>query len=158
MAHPIILKTLAAGLLGIAVFGQPLPTQAAGGGGTKTTTDTAVPSYVGAKAEVDAGHYKSAIQALKVLVKTDSKNADAWNLLGFSSRKLKKYDDSAKYYTVALKLDPKHRGALEYQGELFIVTGAMDKAQANLTALKSLCGSCEEYVDLKAALTAAGQS
>ena len=158
MTRHSLLKATVAALLSVALLGQSLPAIAANSGGTKSATNTAVPTYVDAKAAVDAGKYKSAIVALKVLVKTDPKNADAWNLLGFSSRKLKKYEDAAKYYDTALRLDPKHRGALEYQGELFIVTGAFDQAKANLKSLKSLCGTCEEFADLKAALSAAGQS
>ena len=158
MTRQTLFKATAAALLSVALLGQTLPAIAAGGGGTKSATNTTVPTYVDAKAAVDAGKYKSAIATLKSLVKADPKNADTWNLLGFSSRKLKKYDDAAKYYSAALKLDPKHRGALEYQGELFIITGAFDQAKANLKSLKSLCGTCEEFADLKAALTAAGQS
>ena len=158
MAHPFLIQTLATGLLSFAVFGQTLPAEAAGGGGTKSVINTAVPSYADAKAAVDAGKYKTAIQTLRVLVKTEPRNADAWNLLGFSSRKLERYDDAAQYYDIALKLDPKHLGALEYQGELFVKTGALTRAKANLKSLKSLCGKCEEYTDLKAALAAAGQS
>jgi hypothetical protein len=47
-------------------------------------------------------------------------------------------------------------GALEYQGELFITTGKLDQAKANLAKLQGLCGTCEEAQDLEAALKAAG--
>lgn len=158
MTRLIFPKTLAAALLGMAIATSGLPGLAASGGGTNTKTATAVPTYIDAKAAADAGNYAGAIQTLRGLVKTDPKNADAWNLLGFSSRKLKKYDDAGKYYDTALRLDPKHRGALEYQGELFIATQAFDKAKANLAKLKTLCGTCSEYADLKTALAKAGQS
>jgi tetratricopeptide (TPR) repeat protein len=135
-----------------------LPVMAAGSGGSNSSTNTAPASYQQAKAAVDAGNYKIAIKSLTELVKADSQNADAWNLLGYSNRKLKKYDEAAKYYQTALKIDPKHRGALEYQGELFVETGAFDKAKANLATLKAICGNCEQYGDLKKALAAAGQA
>ena len=151
-------KTLGMVLLCATFLSPGAPTLAAGGGGTKSTTNTAVPTYAQAQAAVDAGQFSTAIKTLRVLVKTDPQNADAWNLLGFSSRKLKKYDDAGKYYQTALKLDPRHRGALEYQGELFVETGAFDKAKANLKTLKALCGNCEQYVDLQKVLAAAGQS
>ena len=106
---------------------------------------------------MDAGNYANAIESLTEIVKIDPNNADAWNLLGYSNRKLKKYEDAARFYQTALKIDPKHRGALEYQGELFVETGAFGKARENLARLKTICGNCEQYGDLKKVLTAAGQ-
>jgi len=35
---------------------------------------------------------------------------------------------AASYYNTALTIDPKHIGALEYQGELFIQLGDIEKA------------------------------
>ena len=54
----------------------------------------------------------------------------------------------------ALKLDPKHTGALEYQGVLFIKLNQIDKAKANLALIKTICGNttCESYVDLAKAI------
>jgi len=37
-----------------------------------------------------------------------------------------------KHYTAALELTPKHLGALEYQGELFIALGDLESAAQNL--------------------------
>ncbi len=56
-------------------------------------------------------------------------------------------------YERALKLDPQHAGALEYQGELFVILGEPDKARANLVLIEAICGTgCEEYVDLAEAI------
>ncbi|MFZ1725278.1 MAG: tetratricopeptide repeat protein [Albidovulum sp.] len=151
-------KAVVAAILATSMITPTLPIMAAGSGGSNSSTDTAQPTYQQAKAAVDAGKYEKAITSLTALVKADRQNADAWNLLGYSNRKLKKYDEAAKYYQMALKIDPKHRGALEYQGELFVETGAFDKAKANLATLKEICGNCEQYGDLKKALAAAGQA
>ncbi|MEY3935560.1 MAG: hypothetical protein RI901_990, partial [Actinomycetota bacterium] len=63
------------------------------------------------------------------------------------------YGPAATYYAKALKIDPKHLGALEYQGELFMLTKKPSEAKKNLAKLKSLCGiKCEEYLDLKKAI------
>ena len=79
---------------------------------------------------------------------TDS--ADVNNLLGFASRKLGQYKQAGAYYVKALTIDPSHLGALEYQGELFLVQKKIALAKQNLAKLKALCGtSCEEYLDLK---------
>jgi len=135
-----------------------IPAVAVDGGGQDTAIATQAPGYAEAKAATDAKQHRKAINILAALVNSDPNNADAWNLLGYNSRKLKRYDDAAKYYRAALQLDPKHLGALEYQGELFLETGAAEKARANLNRLKALCGDCEEYLDLKEALEKAGQS
>ena len=66
------------------------------------------------------------------VVKAEPKNADAWNLMGYSSRHLKNYTEAARYYALALRANPRHVGALEYQGELFVETGDYAKARQNL--------------------------
>lgn len=141
-----------------ALFASTVPAHSVDSGGSNSATNVSQPGYAEGKAAADAGRYQKAISILSEVVKAEANNADAWNLLGYSSRKLKKYENAAKYYNYALQLDPNHLGALEYQGELFIDLGAVDNAKANLARLRSLCGNCEEYSDLKAALTAAGQS
>ena len=65
-------------------------------------------------------------------------------------------EESDAAYLKVLAINPDHLGALEYQGELFIATGRVDQAKANLDRLKTLCGSCEEAEDLENALKAAG--
>lgn len=98
-------------------------------------------------------NYSKALAALKIADQTYPYNADINNLLGFTSRKLKNYQDAAKYYVKALQIDPKHLGALEYQGELFLMTKKINDAKSNLAKLKSLCGtSCEQYLELKKAI------
>jgi Flp pilus assembly protein TadD len=83
------------------------------------------------------------------VVNKQPKNADAHNLLGFSYRKLGKFDPARKHYARALKLDPKHKGALEYLGELNLQTGDLKGAEALLTRLAAACpGGCEEREDL----------
>lgn len=57
------------------------------------------------------------------------------------------------YYRKALDIDPGHKGALEYQGELYVELGQIDKATENLEKLNRICSSgCEEQEDLKAAI------
>jgi tetratricopeptide (TPR) repeat protein len=97
--------------------------------------------------------FKAARSALLLLDKEFANNADINNLLGFASRNLKDYRGSATYYTKALRINPNHLGAIEYQGELFITTKKIADAKKNLQKLKTLCGvNCEEYKDLKKAI------
>ena len=126
--------------------------------GTSDGSSAAAPEagYPQAKATVDAGNYTAALPMLVMITKDDPRNADAWNLLGFTYRMLGQNADASVAYLKVLAINPGHLGALEYQGELFIQTGKLDMAQANLARLKSLCGECEEFGDLEKALTAAG--
>jgi Flp pilus assembly protein TadD len=143
----------------IVVFGLVsmlgLPSLAAGtedGSSTAVTVD----DYAEAKATLDMGNYAAALPMLVSLTQVQPDNADAWNLLGFTYRKLDQLDLSDAAYLKVLTINPDHLGALEYQGELFLTTGRIDEAKANLARLQSLCGACEEFEDLEKAIKAAG--
>ena len=75
--------------------------------------------------------------------------------MGYSLRKAKTpdLDASEKYYDDALRIDPRHRGALEYSGELYLMKGNLAMAEKRLAALDKICIlSCSEYTDLKNAI------
>ena len=79
--------------------------------------------------------------------------AERQNLLGFTARKFGDLAAAASYYKTALTIDPKHIGALEYQGELFIQLGDIEKAQENLAKLEKICWlPCNEEYKLRSAL------
>jgi Flp pilus assembly protein TadD len=102
---------------------------------------------------IAAKNYRQALTELKRVDQVVAKNADVNNLLGFASRKLGQYSQAGVYYVKALKINPNHLGALEYQGELFLIQKKATLANKNLAKLKKLCGtSCEEYLDLKKAI------
>ncbi|HEX4296747.1 MAG TPA: tetratricopeptide repeat protein [Devosia sp.] len=113
-----------------------------------------VPTLAQARADIAASNWPKAIADLKLIVAASPKSADAWNLLGFSYRSAGMLTSADKAYDIALKLNPKHTGALEYQGILYIKLGKTDEARANLAKIKTICGNttCEEYVDLAKAL------
>ena len=72
--------------------------------------------------------------------------------MGYSLRKSARpdYAGAEKYYDEALRIEPQHRGALEYSGELYLITGNLPKAETRLAALEKACRlPCEEYTDLK---------
>ena len=120
------------------------------------SSEVAAAPYDEAKAMVDEGSYAAALPKLVGLVQNDPGNADAWNLLGFTYRKLDQLEDSDAAFLKVLGINRVHLGALEYQGELFITQGKIDAAKANLVKLQGLCGDCEEAGDLAEALKAAG--
>ena len=89
--------------------------------------------------------YKNALKTLKKYTKSKKRDSDGWTLLAFANRKLKNYDEAESLYNKALKLDPKNKVAIEYQGELFVELNRLDEANANLAKLRELCpNSCEE--------------
>jgi tetratricopeptide (TPR) repeat protein len=105
------------------------------------------------RAAIDRKDWNGAIASFEKVVAQDGKNADAYNWLGYASRKSGKLDAAFKYYDKALSIDPKHKGAYEYQGEAFLMAKQLDKAESNLATLAKLCNSsCEEYQDLKEAI------
>jgi tetratricopeptide (TPR) repeat protein len=106
-----------------------------------------------ARALIQQERWRDAIAELKRANQTQS--ADWNNLMGYSHRKAKTPDYAAaqQYYDTALRIDPKHRGALEYSGELFLINKDLPAAQSRLATLDSVCGkSCTEYAQLKAAI------
>ena len=106
------------------------------------------------RAKIKAENYKGALEELRGLAE-DSQQADVYNLLGFTLRKTGDYETSLTYYTKALDLQPDHKGAHEYLGELFVETGKLDKAKDQLAALEKLCpNGCEERDDLQKVIAA----
>ncbi|MDB5815765.1 MAG: tetratricopeptide repeat protein, partial [Rhodocyclales bacterium] len=87
------------------------------------------------KAAIDRKDWAGAIAAFEKVVAQDNKNADAYNWLGYASRKSGKLDAAFKYYDKALSIDPKHKGVYEYQGEAFLMANQPAKAEENLATL-----------------------
>lgn len=106
-----------------------------------------------ARASMKSNNYD---QALKQLQSADEVNSADWNnLMGYSLRKKQPPDLAAseKYYQAALKIDPSHRSAMEYYGELLLMKQDLPGAEAMLARLDKAClFGCEEYSDLKASI------
>lgn len=114
-----------------------------------------LPDLSAVRAKVYAGEYAKAVEQLTQLTKT-VQHAEVYNLLGYSLRQRKRYDEAGRWYNEALLYDPEHRPALEYQGELFLALGQVDAARKNLRYLELLCTAkpCAEYELLKKAIAA----
>jgi Flp pilus assembly protein TadD len=106
-----------------------------------------------ARAHIAQQRWPAAIDELKRL--NDTGSADWHNLMGYSLRKASPpdYAGAERHYTEALRLNPQHRGALEYSGELFLLIGDLPRAEQQLARLDKACLlPCEEYTDLKRAV------
>jgi Flp pilus assembly protein TadD len=112
-------------------------------------------SLASARSLIAEKKWQDAIAELKRV--NETRSADWNNLMGYSLRKARTPDlDAAeRFYSEALRIDPKHRGALEYSGELHLMKGDLAKAEQRLAALDKACFlPCEEYTDLKKAIQA----
>lgn len=108
-----------------------------------------------ARALIAKSNWPAAIAELKRV--NDVRSADWHNLMGYAHRKQAQPDlvTAERHYDEALRIDPKHKGALEYVGELHLMKGELPKAEARLAALDALCPrGCEEQADLKKAIAA----
>jgi len=154
--------TLNAFILGLGLCCAAGLAGAAGGSDSTSSstwsTDKAEdPAVKTAKAAIAAGDYASAQLALKVTLAGDPGNADLHNLYAYSIRKGANPDMALvfKHYNEALRIDPKHRGAQEYIGEAYLMSGNLAKAKEHLAALDKLCFfGCAEYDMLKKGIAA----
>ena len=130
--------------------------------GSSSDTSFSSDSYGPSRAETDRfseinaliklEKYAEAHAELKKL-SPQTDEADRQNLLGFTARKSGDLVAAASYYNTALTIDPKHIGALEYQGELFIQLDDIENAQRNLEKLEKICLlPCHEKYELRSAL------
>lgn len=147
LAHGLVVAMVC--LVGTAV---PVAVNAAGGAGGDfgVNTQPADPDYSKGVKAVEAKRWDEANQLFLRALSRDDKNADILNYLGYTERNRGNMDNAFKYYEKALALNPKHRGAHEYLGEAYLMTGNLPKAEEQLAALDKLCFfSCEEYRELK---------
>jgi Flp pilus assembly protein TadD len=109
-----------------------------------------------ARALIARSDWAGSIKMLRQIVVQQPRNADALNLLGYSLRHKGDMKEAESWYLKALKLKPNHLGANEYLGELYVMTGQKQKAEARLKTLARICGNttCEEYRDLAKAIAA----
>lgn len=93
--------------------------------------------------------YVEAIKGLEKILedKKYANDPDVLNHYAYSLRKTQNYVKAEEYYKKALSIDPAHRGALEYIGELYVDTKRLDLANATLKKLENC--RCEEYAELK---------
>ena len=106
-----------------------------------------------ARGHVAAKQWGDAVTELRRV--EDESSADWNNLMGYVMRKQTPPDLAAseRYYAAALRIDPNHRGTLEYSGELFLMKGDLPKAEERLATLEKVCPrSCAEARTLKRAI------
>ena len=114
------------------------------------TPESADAVYVAAVGLINEGHYEAAIGKLEDAVWSDGPHPDLMTYLGFANRKLKRYDAARAWYEQALAVAPRHRGALEYYGELKLELGDLAGAREHLARLDRICGfGCNQADELR---------
>ena len=152
------LPSLLAGLTLVAGLGFAPVLLSAPAYAVDNMSSTDAPDLTSVRAKIKAQDYAAALAELRDLAE-DTQQADVYNLLGFALRKTGDFKTSLTYYTKALELQPDHKAAREYLGELYVETGNMDKAKEQLAVLAELCpGGCEEREDLQKAINAKAAS
>jgi Flp pilus assembly protein TadD len=113
---------------------------------------TAAQYLSNARAAIKSKDWTRALSELNAAVRDEPGNADIHNLLGYSYRKQSAANlpKAFEHYNMALKIDPKHKGAHEYIGEAYLMDGKPAEAEKHLAELERICGNraCEEYGDL----------
>ena len=133
-------------LLSLAISATPVFADGGGGGGR----DSHLKPY---QKLIDDKQYQKAIDELGKALAKKSKDADLLNLMAYSHRQLEKFDIALDYYLKALEIKPKHRGANEYLGELYLQMGELEKAEQRLAVLDDACFfGCNEYDELEEAI------
>ena len=140
-------------VLAIGIFVMTGTAHAAGSSDAPEAKDLA--EMVQARDMIKGEHYNQAIPLLNKVIAQQPKNADALNLLAYSQRKTDDFQASLANYKKALAIDPSHKDAHEYIGELYLRMGDLANAEKHLKRLDNICFSgCEQFNELKAAITA----
>jgi len=143
--------TLALAVAAAAVLAQPAV--AADMMAPSAAPAAAADPLAAARTLIDSRQWAAALAELKRVDARD--NADWNNLMGYTLRKAASPDLAAseRHYDAALRIDPHHRNALEYSGELYLMKGDLAKAQARLAALAAECkAGCAQHSELKDAI------
>lgn len=111
--------------------------------------DEALTNY--AYALVKAGRYREALSVLDLLKNPNT--PVALNYRGYATRKLGRIDEGIGYYLRSVALDPHYAQVREYLGEAYLIKGDTASAEAQLQAIKQICGTvCEQYEHLAVAI------
>ncbi|MGE0178543.1 MAG: tetratricopeptide repeat protein [Sphingomonas sp.] len=107
-----------------------------------------------ARSQSSASRYNEAIDLLETALAVDPRNRAAYIALGRIAQAQRLPGKAIGHYADALRIEPNDQTALAAQGEAYIQRGAVERARANLTRLRTLCGqSCATADQLAAAIT-----
>jgi len=82
----------------------------------------------GSKAALDG--FRESRERFETAVKADPKAREAWNLIGYTSRRLGDYERSLAAYEKALEIEPAYPEAIEYRAEAYLALRRLEDAKA----------------------------
>jgi tetratricopeptide (TPR) repeat protein len=80
--------------------------------------------------------FSQARERFRTVVGADPGMKEAWNLIGYTSRRLGEFEESLSAYDAALKLEPDYPEAIEYRAELYLLTGRLAQAREAYAVLQ----------------------
>ena len=118
--------------------------------GSQVLPDDVLTNYAYALAK--AWRYDEALDVLDQLKNPNT--PEALNYRGYVTRKMGRIDEGIAYYHKSIALDPRYAKVREYLGEAYVIKGDIGHAEAQLRAIKTICGTgCEQYQHLALAIT-----
>ncbi len=87
---------------------------------------------------INEGDFKRAVNLFRRAIANKRDFHEAYNMLGFSLRKIGKYEQSLKYYKKAIEIKPDFAEAHEYIGESYLGIGDRESAWKHYTILVDL--------------------
>jgi tetratricopeptide (TPR) repeat protein len=96
-------------------------------------------AYVSAISYVNEHDYARALKSLERAERAFGPHPDVLTYIGYTYRKMGRYDMAERYYREALAIAPGHRGATEYYGELKVERGDIKGAKLMLAKLDAMC-------------------
>jgi tetratricopeptide (TPR) repeat protein len=107
-------------------------------------------SYVRAVSLINERRFADAMAALDAAQDAIGPHPDILTYKGYVSRKLGDWAKAEDFYRQALAIDPNHRGATEYYGELKVLKGDVAGAKVMLAKLDGACSfGCAEAEELR---------
>lgn len=85
--------------------------------------------------------FVEAREKFRKATEADPTMKEAWNMVGYTSRRVGDYDESLKAYDTALKLAPDYPEATEYLAELYLLTGRFEDVKASFARLVNMSPS-----------------
>jgi tetratricopeptide (TPR) repeat protein len=101
----------------------------------KAATDVANESKKTKALEKAQKQYGKAREYFVAAVRLQPDKHEAWNYVGYTSRKLGDYDNALAAYAEALRLKPDYADAIEYRGEAYLGLDRIDDVKAAYMSL-----------------------
>jgi tetratricopeptide (TPR) repeat protein len=102
------------------------------------------PGVAAGRQAIEVGRYELGLDLLRDALARLPGDPDILVYIAFAERRAGRPDAAMAAYAQALAADPNHRGALAYQGAMFLERGRRAEAEANLARLTASCGACPE--------------